>query len=317
MKSFISFFFPLSQHWSAFDFLFPFYNQLGWWGNGEQISAMLRKIRGDHLPLSMVTRETAECRGRTLPECQTSWVSTGASHFLMLFNSKNTISKVCLDHESVWCKCLCESSPTTGTVENAPQGVPRELVSLRGGFWDKWCPVNGYFSCCFYAQLLKMTEDFSLFDSICVIFIFQFFLKIIVYNLALFFFFFKHLSRRSQRPLATLGWRPKDFSLVSDCLSALWRQLVASLLRYWLDLELEVYQILGGPQGRLSKANTRPPSPAALTSYQNKVHWGLVPPPLEICLLKIPPFLFSGFFFLFVCFFHFKLWEKGIKHFQW
>ena len=47
----------------------------------------------------------------------------------------------------------------------------------------------GYFSCCFYAQLLKMTEDFSLFDSICVIFIFQFFLKIIVYNLALFFFF--------------------------------------------------------------------------------------------------------------------------------
>lgn len=127
-------FFPLSQHWSAFYFLFPFYNQLGWWGNGEQISAMLRTIRGDHLPLSMVTRETAECRGRTLPECQTSWVSTGASHFLMLFNSKNTISKVCLDHESVWCKCLCESSPTTGTVENAPQDVPRELVSLRGGF---------------------------------------------------------------------------------------------------------------------------------------------------------------------------------------
>lgn len=35
----------------------------------------------------------------------------------------------------------------------------------------------GYFSCCFYAQLLKMTEDFSLFDSICVIFIFQFFKK--------------------------------------------------------------------------------------------------------------------------------------------
>lgn len=127
-------FFPLSQHWSAFYFLFPFYNQLGWWGNGEQISAMLRTIRGDHLPLSMVTRETAECRGRTLPECQTSWVSTGASHFLMLFNSKNTISKVCLDHESVWCKCLCESSPTTGTVENAPQDVPRELVSLHGGF---------------------------------------------------------------------------------------------------------------------------------------------------------------------------------------
>lgn len=182
----------------------------------------------------------------------------------------------------------------------------RFLGQMVSGEW-------GYFSCCFYAQLLKMTEDFSLFDSICVIFIFQFFLKIIVYNLALFFFFFKHLSRRSQRPLATLGWRPKDFSLVSDCLSALWRQLVASLLRYWLDLELEVYQILGGPQGRLSKANTRPPSPAALTSYQNKVHWGLVPPPLEICLLKIPPFLFSGFFFCLFVFFISNCGRRGLN----
>lgn len=51
--------------------LFPFYNQLGGWGNGEQISEMLKKIREGHLPLSMVTREAAACRGRTLPECQT------------------------------------------------------------------------------------------------------------------------------------------------------------------------------------------------------------------------------------------------------
>ena len=49
-----------------------------------------------------------------------------------------------------------------------------------------------------------------------------------------------------------------------------------------------------------------PPSPAALTSYQNKVHWGLVPAPLEICLLKKSPFLFFGggfclfFFFFFI-----------------
>lgn len=178
MKSFISFFFPLSQHWSAFDFLFPFYNQLGWWGNGEQISAMLRKIRGDHLPLSMVTRETAECRGRTLPECQTSWVSTGASHFLMLFNSKNTISKVCLDHESVWCKCLCESSPTTGTVENAPQGVPRELVSLRGGFWDKWCPVNGaIFPAVFMLSFSKWQKIFPFLILFVLFLFFNFFKK--------------------------------------------------------------------------------------------------------------------------------------------
>ena len=174
--------------------------------------------------------------------------------------------------------------------------------------------MNGaIFLAVFMLSFSQWQKIFSLFDSICVIFIFQFFL-VIVSNLAL---FFQTSQPKVTRPLATLGWRPKEctFSLVSDCLSALRRHLVASLLRYWLDLELEVYQILGGPLGRLSKANTRPPSSAALTSYQNKVHWGLVPPPLEICLLKIPPFLFFGFF-LFVCF-HFKLWEKGIKHFQW
>lgn len=161
MKSFISFF-SLSQHWSAFYFLFPFYNQLGWWEKRRADFSNAQSDRGDHLPLSMVTRETAECRGRTLPECQTSWVSTGASHFLMLFNSKNTISKVCLDHESVWCKCLCESSPTTGISGDAPRVFHVNLclsvaVSRTNGV--QWM---GLFFLLFLCSLLKMTEDFSL-----------------------------------------------------------------------------------------------------------------------------------------------------------
>lgn len=261
---------------------------------------MLRKIRGDHLPLSMVTREAAACRGRTLPECQTSWVSTWASHFLMLFNSKNTISKVCLDHKSIWWKCHRESSPTPSPWRIPPRVLDvnlclSEVVSRTNGV--QWM---GLFFLLFLCSASHNDRRFFPFLILFVLFLFFNFFLVIVYNLAL---FFQTSQPKVTRPLATLGWRPKEctFSLVSDCLSALWRHLVASLLRYWLDLELEVYQILGGPLGRLSKANTRPPSSAALTSYQNKVHWGLVPPPLEICLLKIPPFLFLGVF-LFVCF---------------
>ena len=34
-------------------------------------------------------------------------------------------------------------------------------LCVHGGFWDKWCPMNGpIFPAGFYAQLLKMTEAF-------------------------------------------------------------------------------------------------------------------------------------------------------------
>lgn len=135
-------------------------------------------IRGDHLPLSMVTRETAECRGRTLPECQTSWVSTGASHFLMLFNSKKHNFQSVSGPRECMVQVPLQNPATTGTVEKRPQDVPwlvclSVAVSRTNGV--QWMGL--FFLTVFYAQLLKMTEDFSFFDSICVIFIFQFFKK--------------------------------------------------------------------------------------------------------------------------------------------
>ena len=165
----------------------------------------------------------------------------------------------------------------------------------------------GYFLAVFMISFSQWQKIFSLFDSICVIFIFQFFL-VIVYNLAL---FFQTSQPKVTRPLATLGWRPKEctFSLVSDCLSALRRHLVASLLRYWLDLELEVYQILGGPLGRLSKANTRPPllcSPDLLPEQSS-----LRACPTTLGNLSAQDTSIFVFWVFFVCLFSFQIVGEG------